>query len=57
MQTHFTDLAQASLLIAEDEYPGLDVAAYVEQLDVMGAAARALLVDLDKPGDRRSPVQ
>ena len=51
------DLAQASLLIAEDEYPGLDVATYIERLDVMGAAARERLVDLDKPGDRRSPAR
>ena len=49
------DLAQAALLIAEDEYPGLDVAAYVERLDAMGAAARQLLLDVDKPGDRRAP--
>ena len=27
------DLAQAALLIAEDEYPGLDIAAYIERLD------------------------
>ncbi len=51
------DLAQAALLIAEDEYPGLDVAAYVERLDSIGAAARQLLLDLDKPGDRRSPAR
>ena len=48
------DLAQAALLIAEDEYPGLDVAAYIERLDTMGEAVRAHLVDVDKPGDRRS---
>src|SRR5690242_11103954 len=48
------DLAQAALLIAEDEYPGLDVAAYVERLDAIGDAARARLSDLDKPGDRRA---
>lgn len=48
------DLAQASLLIAEDEYPGLDVAAYVEKLDAFGDAARSRLVDVDKPGDRRT---
>lgn len=51
------DLAQAALLIAEDEYPGLDVAAYVERLDAMGAAARQLLLELDKPGDRRSAAR
>ena len=34
------DLAQTALLIAEDEYPGLDVAAYIERIDGYGAAAR-----------------
>src|SRR3954468_24048830 len=48
------DLAQASLLIAEDEYPGPDVAAYVEHLDTLGAAAMARVMDVDKPGDRRT---
>jgi regulator of sirC expression with transglutaminase-like and TPR domain len=33
------DLARAALLIAEPEYPGLDVAGYVEELDRLGAAA------------------
>ncbi len=51
------DLAQAALLIAEDEYPGLDVAAYIERLDEMGAAARQLLLELDKPGDRRTTAR
>jgi regulator of sirC expression with transglutaminase-like and TPR domain len=51
------DLAQAALLIAEDEYPGLDVAAYVEGLDRLGEMARARLVDVDKPGDRRFPAR
>jgi len=51
------DLAQAALLIAEDEYPGLDVAAYIERLDAIGAAAREQLLELDKPGDRRSPAR
>lgn len=51
------DLAQAALLIAEDEYAGLDVAAYVEKLDRFGDGARRLLVDVDKPGDRRSVVR
>jgi regulator of sirC expression with transglutaminase-like and TPR domain len=35
------DLARAALLIAEPEYPGLDVAGYVEELDRLGAAASA----------------
>ncbi len=51
------DLAQAALLIAEDEYPGLDVAAYIERLDELGAAARQLLLELDKPGDRRTTAR
>src|SRR5262245_2479578 len=51
------DLAQAALLIAEDEYSGLDVAAYVERLDRLGELARARLVDVDKPGDRRFPAR
>jgi regulator of sirC expression with transglutaminase-like and TPR domain len=33
------DLARAALLIAEPEYPGLDVAGYVEELDRLGATA------------------
>ena len=33
------DLARAALLIAEPEYPGLDVAGYVEHLDRLGATA------------------
>jgi regulator of sirC expression with transglutaminase-like and TPR domain len=35
------DLARAALLIAEPEYPGLDVARYVEELDRLGAEAAA----------------
>jgi regulator of sirC expression with transglutaminase-like and TPR domain len=34
------DLAQASLMIAEAEYPGLDIPAYVAVLDRFGARAR-----------------
>lgn len=37
------DLAQAALLIAEEEYPGLDIAQYLEGLDDFGAAARQRL--------------
>jgi regulator of sirC expression with transglutaminase-like and TPR domain len=37
------DLAQASLLIAEPEYPGLDVAHYLDKLDRLGADARRFL--------------
>ena len=35
------DLVRAALLIAEPEYPGLDLAGYVERLDRLGAAAAA----------------
>jgi regulator of sirC expression with transglutaminase-like and TPR domain len=35
------DLARAALLIAEPEYPDLDVAGYVEELDRLGAEAQA----------------
>lgn len=51
------DLAQASLLIAEDEYPGLDVAAYIDRLDALGQTARARLLEDDKPGDRRTQAR
>jgi len=34
------DLLRAVLLIAEPEYPGLDVASYVEEVDRLGAAAK-----------------
>jgi regulator of sirC expression with transglutaminase-like and TPR domain len=34
------DLAQAALLIAEGEYPGLDVSHYMDLIDRLGAAAR-----------------
>jgi regulator of sirC expression with transglutaminase-like and TPR domain len=33
------DLARAALLVALPEYPGLDVASYIEELDRMGATA------------------
>jgi hypothetical protein len=34
------DLAEASLVIASGEYPGLDVARYLERLDAMGREVR-----------------
>jgi regulator of sirC expression with transglutaminase-like and TPR domain len=34
------DLLRAVLLVAEPEYPGLDVAAYVEEVDRLGASAK-----------------
>jgi regulator of sirC expression with transglutaminase-like and TPR domain len=37
------DLAQAALLIAEPEYPGLDIPRYLEQLDQLGEQARLRL--------------
>jgi regulator of sirC expression with transglutaminase-like and TPR domain len=45
------DLAQAALLIAEPEYPGLDISRYVDQLDDLGAVARRRLA-----GSERSAV-
>jgi regulator of sirC expression with transglutaminase-like and TPR domain len=36
----FIDLAEAALLIAAEEYPGLDVALYLNKLDEMGDLAR-----------------
>jgi regulator of sirC expression with transglutaminase-like and TPR domain len=38
------DLERAALLIAEAEYPGLDIARYVSQLDQLGAEARLRLL-------------
>jgi regulator of sirC expression with transglutaminase-like and TPR domain len=35
------DLARTALLIAEPEYPGLDVARYIEELDRLGTGAAA----------------
>lgn len=43
------DLAQASLMIAEAEYPGLDIPAYIATLDRFGARARRAMVS--SPGD------
>lgn len=39
------DLARAALLIALPEYPGLDVASYVEELDRLGSAAAARIAE------------
>src|SRR5687768_12417724 len=38
------DLERAALLIAEAEYPGLDIARYVSKLDHLGAEARLRLL-------------
>jgi regulator of sirC expression with transglutaminase-like and TPR domain len=51
------DLASAALLIAEDAYPGLDVAASVQELDRLGAEARQRLAPLHKPGDPLAAVE
>lgn len=47
------DLARAALLIAEPEYPGLDVAAYVEELDRLGAVAAARI----STAPQRTPLE
>jgi len=48
------DLAEASLLIAETEYPGLDVGRYVGMLDDLGRAAELLLKEKsDRPAIER----
>jgi regulator of sirC expression with transglutaminase-like and TPR domain len=48
------DLAEASLLIAEAEYPGLDIGHYVGLLDELGRAATTLLKEKsDRPGIER----
>lgn len=44
------DLAAAALLVAEAEYPGLDVAAYLAMLDDMAEAVRRRL-EADAPAD------
>ena len=46
------DLARAALLIAEPEYPDLDVAAYVEELDRLGTTATARV----RAAPRRPPL-
>jgi len=51
------DLAQAALLIAEQEYAGLDVAGFLEQLDALGAEARQRVADVTKPGPREPQAE
>lgn len=41
------DLARAALLIALPEYPGLDVASYVEELDRLGTTAATRIAEAD----------
>jgi regulator of sirC expression with transglutaminase-like and TPR domain len=43
------DLGQAALVIAEPEYPGLDVAHYVDMLDELGAQACGRLLGSEAP--------
>ncbi|MGH7964643.1 MAG: SirB1 family protein [Candidatus Binatia bacterium] len=45
------DLAEAALLIAQEEHPQLDVAAYLRRLDHLAAAARARLPQSPVPAD------
>jgi regulator of sirC expression with transglutaminase-like and TPR domain len=45
------DLAEAALLIAEAEYPGLSVARYVRALDDLGRSARAAAARVRDEGD------
>ena len=43
------DLARAALLIASEEYPGLDILRYVAKLEVMAAAVRPAVTTTDDP--------
>jgi regulator of sirC expression with transglutaminase-like and TPR domain len=43
------DLARAALLIASEEYPGLDSLRYVAKLEAMAAAVRAAVTTTDDP--------
>lgn len=43
------DLGRAALLIASEEYPGLDILRYVAKLEVMAAAVRPRLADVEEP--------
>jgi len=43
------DLAEAALLVAAEEYPGLDVRAYLVRLDEMGHALRQRLEEEPRP--------
>jgi regulator of sirC expression with transglutaminase-like and TPR domain len=48
------DLARVALLIAEPEYPGLDLEQYLAALDRLGAEARSRL---DRPGGGELPLR
>jgi regulator of sirC expression with transglutaminase-like and TPR domain len=43
------DLARAALLIASEEYPGLDILRYVAKLEAMAAAVRPAVTTTDDP--------
>lgn len=45
------DLATAALLIATDEYPGLDVQHYLDELDQMASRAGQAASGLVEPAD------
>lgn len=45
------DLAEAALLIAQEEHPDLDIAAYLRRLDHLAAAVRARLPESPVPTD------
>jgi len=45
------DLAEAALLIAQEEHPDMDVAAYLRRLDGLAAAVRARLPEAPEPTD------
>ncbi len=45
------DLAEAALLIAQEEHPELDVAGYLRRLDGLAAAVRARLPEAPEPAD------
>lgn len=45
------DLAEAALLIAQEEHPTLDVSAYLHKLDDIAAAVRARLPESPAPSD------
>jgi regulator of sirC expression with transglutaminase-like and TPR domain len=46
---HRIDLARAALLIASEEYPGLDILRYVAKLEAMAAAVRARTAGTEDP--------
>jgi regulator of sirC expression with transglutaminase-like and TPR domain len=46
---HRLDLARAALLIASEEYPGLDSLRYIAKLEVMAAAVRGAVTTTDDP--------